>query len=569
MRCGNTKFLAGGNGLPLGLPSRILREPKKVLGVAAPITKSASVRLVVVHSHFRPGGVRRVIELALPAFAASSTLKLTEVVLLGGERPDQPWNAAVRTRLPGIRVRFAATRALGYIAETRATPAGVARAVKRVLDRTLDAGPAGDTVVWAHNLGLGRNLLLANALTRACQRRGIPLVSHHHDWWFDNRWQRWPEFQRTGFHTLASIAKTVFATASTVRHAAINRADQRALSGSGNRSTGLHSTWFPNLVVRPPLPSRDEVAQARHWCHGQMEGRAPFWLLPCRLLRRKNVAEAWLLARWFRPDAWLLTTGGTSSADERPYAEALRRAGQHHGWKLRLGILAGGESDKPRIPALLAASEVLLLTSVQEGFGLPNLEAAAAQRPLLARRLPLVAPDLKVFGFHFAQAYDEVWIDPRLFDQRAEQDRQEARWLAWRRALPRACRVFATRPPWLESPGRAWAFSRLTLQAQLEVLSHPPAETWNACVRLNPSLQAWPALGAAAAWSVSAWPEQADRFLSADAYARRFARLLRPSSQAAVSASAAASTARQVSESFFRDRLGGHNQYPLLWSLDP
>ena len=36
---------------------------------------------------------------------------------------------------------------------------------------------------------------------------------------------------------------------------------------------------------------------------------------------------------------------------------------------------------------MLAASEAVLLTSIQEGFGLPYLEAAAARRPL-------VIPDL-------------------------------------------------------------------------------------------------------------------------------------------------------------------------------
>ena len=102
------------------------------------------------------------------------------------------------------------------------------------------------------------------------------------------------------------------------------------------------------------------------------------WLLPCRLLRRKNIAEALLLTRWLRPEAWLVTTGGVSSAEEQAYADGLAAAAQTHGWRLRLGILHGDESQKPSVPELLAASEAVLLTSLQEGFGLPYLEAAAA-----------------------------------------------------------------------------------------------------------------------------------------------------------------------------------------------
>src|SRR5690606_14151715 len=136
-------------------------------------------------------------------------------------------------------------------------------------------------------------------------------------------------------------------------------------------------------------------------------------LMAARLVRRKNVAEALLLARWLRPDAWLMTTDGARSGDEQPYQRRLEEAARRHGWRLRIGVLAGREGPgAPRVPELMAASEALLLTSVQEGFGLTYLEAAAAGRPLLARRLPNVFPDLRRLGFRFPQAYDEVLVDP-------------------------------------------------------------------------------------------------------------------------------------------------------------
>ena len=41
----------------------------------------------------------------------------------------------------------------------------------------------------------------------------------------------------------------------------------------------------------------------------------------------------------------------------------------------------------------------MMLTSAQEGFGLPYLEAAALRKPLIARHLPNVVPDLLELGF--------------------------------------------------------------------------------------------------------------------------------------------------------------------------
>jgi len=170
------------------------------------------------------------------------------------------------------------------------------------------------------------------------------------------------------------------------------------------------------------------------------------WLLPCRLLRRKNIAEALLLTRWLRPEAWLVTTGGVSSAEEQAYADALAAAAQTHGWRLRLGILHGDESQKPSVSELLAASEAVLLTSLQEGFGLSYVETAALRRPLVARALPNIAPDLAKFGFRFPQSYREIQVDPALFDWSRERERQSRSFSEWKSLMPSAAAKLAGKP---------------------------------------------------------------------------------------------------------------------------
>ena len=300
-----------------------------------------------------------------------------------------------------------------------------------------------------HNPAVGRNLLLAREVAEACARRGVPLVAHHHDWWFDNRWRRWSEIRRTGFPTLAASARAGFPASGQPVHAAINQADARILGGR----CGPRSAWLPNLTVPGPLPSARRVGDARRWIEGKFAlNGAPFWLVPCRTLRRKNLAEALLLARWLRPEAWLLVTGGASSADEAPYAQALTRAIGEQGWRMRLGVLAGGEPGRPKIADLLGASEAVLFTSIQEGFGLPYLEAAVAGRPLIARRLTNIMPDLGRFGFRFPQAYDDVLIAPELFNWRAERARQARTFREWRALMPASVRKFAGDPPLLASP---------------------------------------------------------------------------------------------------------------------
>ena len=60
------------------------------------------------------------------------------------------------------------------------------------------------------------------------------------------------------------------------------------------------------------------------------------------------------MKRWLRPESWLVTSGGVSSADEQPYADDLGAAANLHHWRLRLGLLQGDQTNKPSVAELLA-----------------------------------------------------------------------------------------------------------------------------------------------------------------------------------------------------------------------
>jgi hypothetical protein len=369
--------------------------------------------------------------------------------------------------------------------------------------------------------------------------------------------------RRAGFRTLRSAAWTIFPPASGVRHVAINHADAEIL----RRHFAKRARWLPNLTEPAPAPPPARVRAAKNWLGQELADDAPVWLLPCRLLRRKNIAEALLLTRWLRPEAWLVTTGGVSSASEQAYANRLEATAKQQGWRLRLGILRGNTTGQPDVDDLVAACEVVLLTSIQEGFGLATLEAAAAHRPLIARALPNVAPDLRRFGFRFPQCYPELLIDPRLFDWLAEVRRQRRLFTGWCNGLPGVCRPWAGEPVLLAAgkTARPVPYSRLTLDAQLEVLAEPPARSWDLCAQLNPFLPAWKRRASTGRLQATRWPRNAGRWLDGCSYARRFEHIVRTTPQTALSADY--SIAAQ--EDFVRARLGSEHLFPLLWVHQP
>jgi glycosyltransferase involved in cell wall biosynthesis len=520
------------------------------------------LKLVIVHYHLRPGGVRRIIELGTPHLLRAFKGVIKSVTLAAGEAPDAHWARLFQTQLGTMPVEFFIKPDFGYLTEQNSgvpAPIHMAR-LRQALARLLAGSGANNCLVWAHNLGLARNLRLTRELAGACADHGIRLIAHHHDWWFDNRWQRWPEMRRAGFRTLQETAEAVFPNLANVFHVAINQADSRIL----HRHFSRHSEWLPNLAdpERPPTPAR--VRAARAWLRDQLDAEAPVWLMPTRLLRRKNVAEALLLTRWLRPSAWLVTTGSVSSADERAYAQQLAAAASARGWPLRLGILQGDESVKPSVAELLAASETVLLTSIQEGFGLPYVEAAAASRPLIARLLPNIAPDLAKFGFRFPQSYHELMVDPRLFDWSAERRRQIELFRALRNKLPQACKDFVEPPLLVTSltAPRAIGYGRLTLSAQLEILSQPIERTWDWCAPLNPFLPVWRQRAETGQLQCTPWPRNARQWLSGKAYGERFQTIAQRKVETAVGRNAGLA----AQEEFIRKKLGASNLFPLLWA---
>jgi glycosyltransferase involved in cell wall biosynthesis len=520
------------------------------------------LRLTIVHHHFRPGGVRRVIETATPHVLEHWPERVSAVVLATGEAPDPDWLKRFRARLTGTPVKVVVQPAFGYLSELSVHGSRLVKLVVKSVLQLLPGAKDEEVLIWAHNLGLGRNLFLARELTFTCHCARIRLLMHHHDWWFENRWHHLALPER-GFRKLPAVANAVLAASPMISHLAINQADAKVLE---KHFPGL-SGWLPDLVEPEAPPSAERVEAAQGWLRQQIGEAAPVWLLPCRLLRRKNLAEALLLTRWLRPGAWLVTTGGVSSADEQPYANALADAARAHHWPLHLGVFRGEERAKPSVQELLAASEAIVLTSLQEGFGLPYLEAAAARRPLVARQLPNIAPDLKKFGFTFPQYYREVLVDPGLFNWPREQKRQTRGFAEWKSSMPGSAGKFVGKPTLLAAGNKPAPvpFSRLTLTAQLEVLAQPVDQSWERCLPLNPFLKNWREQAAAGQLKPSPWPRSANRWLGGQAYARKLLDLVPRWGGHAPNpgASQAAQTA------FFRLKLRSENLYPILWNSRP
>ncbi len=417
--------------------------------------EECGVRLVVFHYHDRPGGVRQVISRGLPSLMARLD-RVAEVVLLLGELTDPDWITGLQASLAGVPLRVVTHRDLGYLSGMDQAMSGEAM---ELLHEVL-SGP--DVLVWAHNLSVGRNVPLLRHLPDWCAAAGARLWLHHHDWWWDGRWARWGDWQASGIAHLDEALECSVPVGPHLRHWCVNQADLAWLQ----IRAGATAQWVGNPLPELEGPDKSEVQAAHDWLQSLGRGRR-LWLAPVRALRRKNLAEALLLAQLQDEPTCLVTTGGPSSPAEIPAWESLCAAAARHHWPLVPGVLADGRSNRPSLPALFMAADALVMSSLQEGFGLPYLEAAALGKPLLARTLPDVAANLAALGCTLPGAYPSLPVSLDQCHAGAEQRRRLAHWQTLGTHLPPELNAG---PPSCSSSGLL-DFGQLTLETQLDFLS--------------------------------------------------------------------------------------------------
>jgi glycosyltransferase involved in cell wall biosynthesis len=449
-------------------------NPIPPTSLASELPLTPTQRLVVVHYHWRAGGVRRVIERTLPK--AAGLLGACEVVLASGSEPPAEWFKRLCAAIPGpIALRYEVCPQAAYVAELADAPqlATLETFFFRILQ--MPAG-APSAVVWLHNPGLAKNPILPLAIARAVERTGARAIFHHHDFWCDNRWERYTDALRCGLGNPNELAQALFPGSTRIVHAAINRRDFLLL----RTFFGERAAWIPNGMDVGHNAGLSEspggIARMRAWLweRHNIPPDAPLWVLPARLLRRKNILEALWLRRIYSPHAWIVTTGAASGGAEAEYARKVRSLAAEPGRNFRVAVLEDPEPSAPYIEAIQHAADVLVLCSLQEGFGLAYLEAAALERPLLCRRLPNIFPDLQNLGFSFPGAYESAWVPCDAIDLYSENMRRAQAHAAWLNGIPKVFRnLVAQGKPAVQSMSKQQFldFARLTLEGQIEAIN--------------------------------------------------------------------------------------------------
>jgi hypothetical protein len=367
------------------------------------------MHLVVFHYHLLPGGVTGVIDQMATAVSQFGTAVDSLEVVAGSaegiESLEERWKVTVVPEIGYMsRRRLAeyapvqspeeepAHRSVGPIGQVSpgdvAEGAGIlAERIKAIL---LGRWGGPDTIWWVHNPHLGKNPAFTRALTEIVQ--GGPrqrIVFHIHDFPECGRYSNLRYLHQAGIDDL-------YPTAADLAYVTINSRDRDHL-----RSAGIAGVrYLPNPVPTesPNAPEARDPIETRHriWNHfGRDFPRfAPedaLLLYPVRTIRRKNVFEAALITSLLdRPASLIVTLPGVSQP-EKKFSQMVQHAfldGTIPGmWGIGKTLSDAGVT----FDDLQGAADAVISSSVQEGFGYQFIAPLLLGKPLIARRLDVIA----------------------------------------------------------------------------------------------------------------------------------------------------------------------------------
>lgn len=282
----------------------------------------------------------------------------------------------------------------------------VRREIQRLADQLLPVLDAWveteqlDALVVENAWAIPMQLPLAVALRALVEQRGLPTISHNHDYW----WER----ERFGTCVVPDVLESAFPPdLPTIRHASISSVAAASL----RQRRGLASTVVPNVFDfdHPrPAPRHDVRREMRSELGMGEEGL--LIVQPTRVIPRKGIELTIELAGRLEDPASVVLITSPAGDEGLDYLIALERQAERAKVNLRYAAdrFAPDLEGRPINPAhslteAYLAADLIAYPSLYEGFGNALIEAVFFGKPVFVNRYPVYEADIRPLGFRFVE----------------------------------------------------------------------------------------------------------------------------------------------------------------------
>jgi hypothetical protein len=255
-----------------------------------------------------------------------------------------------------------------------------------------------EALIVENALTIPLNLPLGLALAEFIAETGIPVIAHHHDFF----WER-QRFMNNSVQDY--LAAAFLPTLPSIRHVVINSIQAHALASR----SGINAMVIPNVMNFDQPPGTDGYASEARADLGLAPGQYLI-LQPTRIIQRKGIEHAIELTRRLNLPAELVISH--AAGDEGTEYEK-----RIHEYDRLLGVVVNFESDIIAPARGLTAdgrkiysladiyplADLVTYPSSLEGFGNAFLEAVYYRRPLVVNNYSIYEADIKPKGFQVVE----------------------------------------------------------------------------------------------------------------------------------------------------------------------
>jgi len=259
----------------------------------------------------------------------------------------------------------------------------------------------GADVLIAHNVvTLHKNLALTTALHELVTQGRVKLLAWCHDFAWDDPVYAGEMHEGAPWDVMKQVWRnTKYVVVSEARRFELARLLQLDAAEISVVPPGLDAAEFFQV----------SETTARWLRELKLFDRAPLFLLPARVTRRKNIELAIDIVNALRDKGYaplLVVMGplGPHNPANRAYLEELKtRAKRNDNAETAIRFLQEhGDVDDATRRDLYALADALLFPSAREGFGIPILEAGLARLPIFCADIPPFRESAQIYANYFA-----------------------------------------------------------------------------------------------------------------------------------------------------------------------
>jgi hypothetical protein len=372
-------------------------------------------QISIFHYHLRPGGVTNVIELGAEALIRNlPNLKLLRLVCGSDENTDiinSRLNKIIKesgiNKDPDFHFEIAIEPTISY-----SNPSGILKKNQIETLSNILEDKYGDSTWWIHNYQIGKNPLFTAAILHTAKvNPKRKMLLHIHDFPECARFDNLDKLFSAGISNPYPISENIV-------YSLINGRDLRLLGEAGVPEDRIFLLNNPvdeaaeKYTVKKDCMNPSFKDFYNYYAHTfpsvKPEGKTIFY--PVRSIRRKNILEAGLVCAASDEPVNLVVGLPGTSAQEEAYSDICRRCFRDG---LIPGVWSSGTAEASEVPSyrdMLKFSDMIISSSVQEGFGYLFINAVKLGTPLVARYLDILDGIRSVFPADSCFFYDRINI---------------------------------------------------------------------------------------------------------------------------------------------------------------